>query len=667
MSWQDNNKKIDKDDNSIPIISYFPTDTPSGDMQPATGELELDPETAALYDKMQFDEGRSQTGQIVGSIAASLKAATPSMKVLGDTFNIQGKDVKNLIPKPLRVPVRFGLQAISAWTGAGAGDLLQSAAQGDLKKHTWATALDSAFDAGNEEAIYELLGLGVVGGIHKTLKFAAGKPYMNIQWIKDRITASGGQLTASQVVDGTILDTVEGLAEVSWGGSHLRNQRVLNDQAINKYVFEFQENFIEQAGKLDSNWELGRVYTQAIEVAQEQHKIIGGQAFEHLDEVIARTKFTTYDGSGSNMLNMRTGVIPPNAGTRGLVSTKNLKAWAQKELNQIKGVEGALESWRYDYLKKITDSKNLGDHIDFKAAQKLRSDWLEQIRKFENKTLGSYNPSDAAAIKVMTRYIDDSMQITATKLGGDFLSEYRAANKFWKSGAKRLSNQVISGIISKNPEKVGAQIFATNNITEIRAARQALKAAEFFSKKGTGKVVNFNQTWQKMQQGYLADIISGSRTASKTELTQGIGKNYGDDIAGGELGIPALKELFTNKETFETFQSAFTKPQRFEIKKFVSAIEAAQRRPQGAGTFMVTVGQAGLVIGMIGGAGYAAAGGVGAVAALTITPAMLSRALTNPQVTGWLSKGLHMKPTHKEYAVQVGKILNYFGLAPSID
>ena len=40
----------------------------------------------------------------------------------------------------------------------------------------------------------------------------------------------------------------------------------------------------------------------------------------------------------------------------------------------------------------------------------------------------------------------------------------------------------------------------------------------------------------------------------KTELTQGIGKNYGDDIAGGELGIPALKELFTNKTTFETFQ-----------------------------------------------------------------------------------------------------------------
>jgi hypothetical protein len=168
-----------------------------------------------------------------------------------------------------------------------------------------------------------------------------------------------------------------------------------------------------------------------------------------------------------------------------------------------------------------------------------------------------------------------------------------------------------------------------------------------------------------MQQGYLAEIISGARTASKTELAPGIGKKYGDDIAGGELGIPALKELFTNKKTFETFQAAFTKEQRFAIKKFMSAIEATQRKPQGAGTFMVTVGQAGLVIGALGGAGIEA--GAGAVAALTITPAMLSHALTNPTVTSWLASGLHMKPTHKNYAVQIAKIANFFGLSPSID
>ena len=665
MGWKDYNEKVDESE--IPVNNYFPIINSKNNITPANAVAEMDAETAALYDTMQFDEGRSQAGQIIGSITGSMASVKPAGKLLEDTFNVKGKELKNLIPKPLRQAARVTTQVASAWSGAVAGDVLQSAAQGDLKKHTWATALDSAFDAGNEEAIYELLGIGVVGGVAKLGSFAAGKPYMNIQWIKDKIAASGGKLTASQIVDGTILDTIEGLAEVSWGGGHIRNVRTLNDQAINKYVFDFQENFIEQAGKLDTNWELGRVYQQAIEIGQKQHKLVGGQMFEHLDEVVQRTKFGSYDGSGQNMLNRTTGTMPANAGTRGLVSTKSLKDWAKRELNQIKGVEGSIDSWRYSYLNKILDPKNLGDHIDFKAAQKLRSSWLEQIRKFENKTSDAYSLSDAAAVKSMTKYIDDGMQVTATKLGGDFLSEFRAANKFWKTGANRLSNQTINSIINKNPEKVGAQIFGAGEVSEIRRARQALKSAEFFGKQGAGQQVNFNQTWQKMQQGYLAEIISGARTASKTELTPGIGKNYGDDIAGGELGIPALKKLFTDKETFETFQAAFTKPQRFQIKNFMSAIEAAQRRPLGAGTFMVTVGQAGLVIGAIGGTGFAAAGSAGAVAALTITPAMLSRALTNPTVTSWLASGLHMKPTHKNYAVQIAKIANFFGLTPSID
>ena len=665
MGWKDYNEKVDESE--IPVNNYFPIINSKNNITPANAVAEMDAETAALYDTMQFDEGRSQAGQIIGSITGSMASVKPAGKLLEDTFNVKGQELKNLIPKPLRQAARVTTQVASAWSGAVAGDVLQSAAQGDLKKHTWATALDSAFDAGNEEAIYELLGIGVVGGVAKLGSFAAGKPYMNIQWIKDKIAASNGKLTASQIVDGTILDTIEGLAEVSWGGGHIRNVRTLNDQAINKYVFDFQENFIEQAGKLDTNWELGRVYQQAIEIGQKQHKLVGGQMFEHLDEVVQRTKFGSYDGSGQNMLNRTTGTMPANAGTRGLVSTKSLKDWAKRELNQIKGVEGSIDSWRYSYLNKILDPKNLGDHIDFKAAQKLRSSWLEQIRKFENKTSDAYSLSDAAAVKSMTKYIDDGMQVTATKLGGDFLSEFRAANKFWKTGANRLSNQTINSIINKNPEKVGAQIFGAGEVSEIRRARQALKSAEFFGKQGAGQQVNFNQTWQKMQQGYLAEIISGARTASKTELTPSIGKNYGDDIAGGELGIPALKKLFTDKETFETFQAAFTKPQRFEIKKFMSAIEAAQRRPLGAGTFMVTVGQAGLVIGAIGGTGFAAAGSAGAVAALTITPAMLSRALTNPTVTSWLASGLHMKPTHKNYAVQIAKIANFFGLTPSID
>ena len=427
MSWRDDNIKTEKKD--LPISQYFPTYEKGGNVIPANADMESSAEDAAAYDQMNFDEGRSQAGQMIGSITASLKSGKPATQL-----------ASAIVPKQLKVAttaVKTGLQVASAWAGGGLGDILQSSAQGDLKKHTWATALDSAFDAGNEEAMYELLGLGAGGVILKGAKFAAGKPYLNIQFIKDKIAASGGSLTASQIVDGTILDTIEGLAEVSWGGDHVRRMRTLNDEGVNKYVDEFQKDFIAQTDLLDSSWEVGRVYKQAVEVGQQHHREMGGQMFEHLDEVVGRTKVTAYEGPGQSMVlnSSSRATVDMN---RGMVSTKGLKAWAKQQINQIKGVEGALDSWQYDYLTNILDEKNLATNINFKAAQALRSEWLEKLRNFENKTLNTYNTKDAGAVNKMTQFIDDAMQTTATKLGDDFLGEFRTANKFWKAGANRL-------------------------------------------------------------------------------------------------------------------------------------------------------------------------------------------------------------------------------------
>ena len=668
MSWKDNNKKIEKDDNSIPTINYFPIDTPGGQTIEAQGKLELDPETAALYDTMQFDEGRSPVGQTIGSITAAIATAKKSASLVGDTLNIRGKDVKNIIPKPLRVPFAIGSQLASAWTGGASGDLLQSSAQGDLKKHTWNTAVNSAFDAGNEEALYELLGLTVVGGVVKAAQWAIGKPYMNIKWIKDQITKSNGNLTASQVVDGTILDTIEGLTEASWGGRHIRETRKLNDTAINDYIFEFQENFIENVAKPMSDFEVGRMYQNAVKVAQDQHKKIGGQMFDHLDEVVeANRKFelkpieninnsTILDSSGTNIQTTTQGFKQVELKP---VSMKVLKAFAKRELKIIEGVEGSIKSWRYNYYNNLLN--NTDDFVSFGAAQKLRTEWLEKGRIFENKTLPNYSEADFGATKKLTQQLDRSMGDAAAKMGDEFNSEYRTANKYWKSGSKRLKNGLVSQLMMSNPEKVGSKIFATGNVSEIIQARQSLKAAENFTK-GSANPIVFRDTWEKMQQGYISNLINKSRQG--TELTEGAVEKFGSDIAGGELNLPALKQLFTDPEKLKTFNSAFTKDQRTSLKKFMSVVEVAQKRPEGAGTFMVTVTQAGLVIGAVGGAGVDA--GLSALAALTITPAMLSRALVSPKVTTALANGINMKPTNKEYLPTLLKIFNYFGIAPSL-
>jgi len=158
MGWRDDNERVEED--KIPVNNYFPIFHSKDNITPA---MDMDDETLRLYEIMQFDEGRSQTGQLVGSLAASMSTMNKTAKVLEDTFNVKGKDLKNFIPKPLRSVARVGLQGISAWTGGTTGDLTQSVVTGDVKKHGWNVAFDSAFDAGNEEAMWELLGLTAVG------------------------------------------------------------------------------------------------------------------------------------------------------------------------------------------------------------------------------------------------------------------------------------------------------------------------------------------------------------------------------------------------------------------------------------------------------------------------------------------------------------------------
>ena len=147
-----------------------------------------------------------------------------------------------------------------------------------------------------------------------------------------------------------------------------------------------------------------------------------------------------------------------------------------------------------------------------------------------------------------------------------------------------------------------------------------------------------------MQTGYLKSIMGGATDTTATLLTEmGIKKQIGSnvsDIEARQMNINKLKDLFIeNTPTNDTFKAAFTETQRNSIKNFVSALEAAQRNPKGTGTFMVTVGQAGIVITTMAGAGVEA--GLGAIAALTITPAILSRILTRPEYVKYLSQGMH--------------------------
>jgi len=99
---------------------------------------------------------------------------------------------------------------------------------------------------------------------------------------------------------------------------------------------------------------------------------------------------------------------------------------------------------------------------------------------------------------------------------------------------------------------------------------------------------------------------------------------------GGEISIVQISKWLT-KDTAKNkkLMAAFTEEQRDGIQTFVNSVKAMQKTPVGEGSFMVKVGQAGLVINALTGS-VPGAQFTGDVMTYTIGPQVLSKLLTNP-------------------------------------
>lgn len=663
MSYKDTDEIVGQTPtkNNDPIVeSYFPTYSRSGEVvSGATSGQEFLNESMSRNqsEKMNFGT-RNNYGEEVGGMTAAIYGLKKGIDIASAV--VPSPVTKGA--KALSYAIPYASGVVSSWFGGAVGDTVQSVARGDVNRYGWAEALDSAWDAGNRQAIYEALGQAGFSAAGYGFKKAMGDNYENIDYIRRIIKQSDGQLTASQVVDGKLVDTLEGLAESAWGGTGLRQQRLNNANAIDNYVNAYANNFLDAAETLPIKAQ-GRVYQSAVDVASSQHRILGGDMFKSLDNMFVETTKKTKTvvqnplkpgdkGFDAYKMFHKTSTITKKEIVQP-VETKNVKQWAKTELKKIEGTENLQTDWRYKEMEKIL---KMPDRISFSAAQELRSNYLAKVRNFENKNLTSFNPKDAGAVKTLASKIDLMLDNAARDTQSlEFQEAYRAANSFWKTGKERLSNKFMAGLMIKNPEEVGAQIFRTGNQTDIQKARIALRYAQKITK-GQPDAVNFDKTWQTMQSGYLKSILGGATDTTATQLTQAgtekIAQGMAQDVASREMNITNLKKMFIpNTPANETFKAAFTKSQRQGIKQFVSALEFAQKRPEGVGSFMVTVSQAQLVLSLpavFWATQDANIASLSTVGLLTLSPAVLSKILTDKDAVRWLAQG--MKTGYKSKA-----------------
>ena len=356
------------------------------------------------------------------------------------------------------------------------------------------------------------------------------------------------------------------------------------------------------------------------------------------------------------------------------VSLKSLKELATKKLEvgaETAGISNG--DWGGALLAKIIQSN---DKISFKAAQELRSFFLAESRSLETVFgEGQVKKMMSDLERLLATALDEGALATGNK---QFIQEYKTANEFWKDGAQTVKTKNIANILKNAPEKIGAHIFASGNVSLIQEARVALNKSAEFAKKadkkfGTKTAFNANDVFKQMQSGYLETLIAGSRDDAATVL-QNIGEsNFAKarntlvgtkdvvgqkDIIGGSFSVSNLNRLFKKGTPLnDTFKTAFTKKQRIAIRDFNQVLNAAQRRTSAAGDFMVKVGQAGLILDTFGYVPEAisvvdqnqSGSQMGRdVMMYTLSPMIVAKILTSPRTTRLLARSMTMSPTSQQ-------------------
>lgn len=216
------------------------------------------------------------------------------------------------------------------------------------------------------------------------------------------------------------------------------------------------------------------------------------------------------------------------------VSMFSIKQWAQQQLSD----PSALTAGQRSILKEMD---TLPPQVDVNLLHKLRSRWLAENRD-KYSSLGTEKDSRASkTISELIDKFDESMDFAAGRtLNPQTLNRYRQVTKTYREGVQGLQTDAIQQAMAKNPEEVGAFLFASGKETPIQDLYKSVAAAGTLSKKSSKEVLD------ALRFGYLDALTNTPENMLKfaTELEQNKAmKNTFNVLFGGTPQKQAIEAM----------------------------------------------------------------------------------------------------------------------------
>jgi hypothetical protein len=361
--------------------------------------------------------------------------------------------------------------AAGSFVGGAAGELTEQVVKDEP------ISITRAAMAGLEEAAWDAGGNLVIKGLGKTLRFGGDLLGFTKKDIPDANKAAqtflekqGSSLPASARTGSSIDAMLEGLVQTPITYDLFKNKQ----QEITNALMTGQKDVIKK-------FSVSPEFEQALRSGSSAQKTSG----EVLQNFIKQGEKSLSEAVDP----LYTKIFKD---TDSRVSMFSVKQWAQKELSD----PAALTAGQKSILKEI---ETLPPQVDVNLIHKLRSRYLAENRDKYTNALGS--EKDSRASKTITQLIDKldgAMDFTAGRtLKPATLAEYRTVTKTYREGIQGLQTDAIQQAMSKNPEEVGAFLFASGKETPINELYKSVAAAGTLSKKSSSEVLN------ALRVGYL--------------------------------------------------------------------------------------------------------------------------------------------------------------------
>jgi hypothetical protein len=429
---------------------------------------------------------------------------------------------------------------------------------------------------------------------------------------QQQLTARGESLTAGQASNSSLIQTLEGIAEGSYGGSGvMETARAGAQRAARQDIDDFAAAFANHPDK--------SVRAKGIQTTLDGEV----DAFR----ANAKTRYKAIDDA------LEAG------GATGVkaVDIRQTLLQAQQELAdiQLPGSSAKLVKVLDDVLRpRINNIRQARpDALTFKEAQQLRS----ELRAYSSDSTDPLKTKTDKVVKDLLRSLDGAIDDAGARLPEDVVPLYRAANQFWKEGQERFNNDFIKKIVAmEEPEVLFEAAVRNGRPTHIRQLKEALRDAP-----------DFDAKWNEVQGQWLGEVLE----ASKVE----------DTVLGSVL---SGKRLVQNIRAFgeEANQALFGRDLQ-PLQHMARTLELAEKSTaagglsgrgirliQGQGAFTLALGAGGLP--------YASdPAATGTAMGMVFGPAALAILMRDPRFVSMLAMGLKSPAGSRAAARMMSQLL----------